>query len=389
MTSPIALRLYYFVSFAALGVYLPFFPPWLASRGIDGLALGLVTATFPAMGILGPPAFGFVADALGLRGHLLRVACGGAFLGFAAIAALGIFGVPTFAALFLAVLVFGFFRSPMVMMADVVALEQSRLLGLPYGETRLFGSLGFLLAAGAGGRVIDPKAAAHVPIAIAALLLATFVTTFTLPGRVPVPARPAATHVRSFLANPDFSLFLLGAFLAQAAFACYDQCFSLLLLARGATPAVVGVAWALGVLAEVALMAKASAIAARVSPPALLAAAYASASLRWALVGALPGVWPLLCLQPLHATSFALAWVSSLAYIKDRAPPLMLATTQGVFTATVSAGSVTGMLVWIQIYRAAGGAVAFGGAAVVSAVASLCAVGFARRVREGRTAGAP
>src|SRR6516225_6753922 len=39
------LRLYFFASFAALGVYSPFFPRWLVARGVEGISLGAVAAT--------------------------------------------------------------------------------------------------------------------------------------------------------------------------------------------------------------------------------------------------------------------------------------------------------------------------------------------------------
>ena len=92
--SLLGLRLYYFASFAALGAYLPFFPRWLEARGIVGLSMGLVAGLAPAMGVLGPPAIGLFADALGLRGSLLRVACLGACASMAALAALGGAGPP-------------------------------------------------------------------------------------------------------------------------------------------------------------------------------------------------------------------------------------------------------------------------------------------------------
>ncbi|MDI1444985.1 MFS transporter [Polyangium sp. 6x1] len=379
----VALRLYYLASFAVLGVYLPFFPPWLAARGIEGVSFGLLTATFPAMSMIGPPVFGLVADALGLRGHLLRVACAGAFAGFAGVAALAGGGGGSFAALLLPVVVFAFFRSPMSMLADVVALEAAREGHVPYGATRLFGSMGFLVAAVLAGG-LEPTSAVQIPLAIAALLLVTLGVTFALPSRVPAPARPSVAQIRALLASADVRLFLASAFFAQAAFACYDQCFSLHLLARGASPRIIGATWAVGVLAEVVLMANAGALAARVRAPVLLAVAYGVAALRWILIAFVPGFLPLLVLQPLHGIAFGLAWVSALAYVKDRAPRHLLGTAQGVFVATVSAGSVTGMLGWIHVYRRGGGAVAFGCAALVSAIACGIAIAFARRTRAGR-----
>ncbi len=85
----VPLRIYYFASFAALGAYAPFFPRWLEARGVVGVSMGLVAGLVPAMGVLGPPAVGVLADALRVRGSLLRVCSLGACLAMAALAAGG------------------------------------------------------------------------------------------------------------------------------------------------------------------------------------------------------------------------------------------------------------------------------------------------------------
>ncbi len=84
--SPRAISLYYFGIFAVLGVYLPLFPSWLEARGIQGLAMGAIAATLPAMGLIAPPVFGLIADPLGVRGVADPAACAGAFVVFALLA---------------------------------------------------------------------------------------------------------------------------------------------------------------------------------------------------------------------------------------------------------------------------------------------------------------
>ena len=128
------LRLYFFASFAALGVYAPFFPRWLVARGVEGLSLGAVAATLPAMGVLGPPLVGVLADSLGLRGSLLRVACLGSLVAFLllALAGLGHHHL-SFPEILAVVLIFAVFRAPMLTMADVVAVERERDGGAPTG----------------------------------------------------------------------------------------------------------------------------------------------------------------------------------------------------------------------------------------------------------------
>jgi PPP family 3-phenylpropionic acid transporter len=375
----LTLRFYYAMCFIALGIYLPFFPRWLEARGVQGAAMGVVSASLPAMGLVGPLLFGVVSDRLGRRGALLRAACLGAFASMAALGAAFALGHPLgFAAIFAAVLAFAFFRSPTISLADVIALELAGAGG-GYARTRLWGSLGFLVAAVAAGRFLDPTAAAALPLAIAAALFGALVAAWTLPVKSAAPPRQALEGARPRLARTDLGLFLGASFLAQIAHSSYDLCFSLHLRDRGASDGLVGVAWALGVLSEVALMAGAPWIFRRFTPPWLLTVALVGAAARWTLLATVASIPALLALQPLHALSFALMWLASLAYVKESAPEAALATTQGLFSTTLAAGSVLGMLLWGALYRRFGGSFVFGKAAILAATAAGLAVVWARR----------
>jgi PPP family 3-phenylpropionic acid transporter len=334
------------------------------------------------MGVLGPPAVGLVADAFGVRGSLLRVACFGACLSIGALAAMAGAGrALSFGVIFGAVLVYGAFRWPMTMLADVIALESARAAGTTYGKVRLWGSIGFLVAALAIGRILDPRAPAPLPATIAALLFVALLAAFPLPAKPDTHRLPVAREARALVAAPDFALFLVTSMLAQIAHASYDLCFSLHLRDLGVSDGGTGLAWAVGVVFEVALMAVAEPLMARFSAPPLLAFALLSAAARWALLVGVKSFAVLLALQSLHALSFALWWVASLAYVKWRAPAHALAAAQGLFLAAVASGSVIGMLAWGAIYRRAGGSVVFGAAAAIALCASLVALTFARRAR--------
>ena len=158
------------------------------------------------------------------------------------------------------------------------------------------------------------------------------------------------------------------------------MCFSLHLRDLGASDSLIGSAWAIGVLFEVALMAFAEPLVARFTGPPLVAFALLGASARWAIFANLRSLPVLLALQPLHALSFALWWIASLAYTRQRAPAHALATAQGLFTASLAAGSVAGMLAWGTLYRRAGGGTVFGAAAVIAFGTALLAMFWARRL---------
>jgi PPP family 3-phenylpropionic acid transporter len=115
-----------------------------------------------------------------------------------------------------------------------------------------------------------------------------------------------------------------------------------------------------------------------------MAIAQAGAALRWGLLATVRSPAALLLLQPLHALSFSLMWVASLAFVKERAPKGALATAQGLFTASAALGAVAGMPAWGALYRRAGGAATFWAAALLAACACALALALGRR-REPRS----
>jgi PPP family 3-phenylpropionic acid transporter len=384
-----SLRAYYFLSFASLGVYLPYLPRWLEARELRGVAMGALMAVLPAMGLVAPPAFGLVADALGLRGRLLAVACAAAGLAFGAIALASAAARPLgFAGLFVTMVVYAFFRSPMTPLADVIAMEEASTGSATYPRLRLWGSIGFLVTALGAGRLLDPSDPASIPLAISAFLLLAAVAALSLPARAGPTSSPAegaltpALRSRAagdLLRRPDFRVFLAASLLGQAAHSAYDLCFTLHLRDAGLEGAVVGLAWALGVVSEVLVMAFGAPIFDRFSPPRLMAVAFGGACVRWIFIAGVRDGAALLAAQPLHAVSFSLMWLASLAFIKERVPPGILATGQGLFTASLALGSVAGMLVWGAVYRRAGGPTMFAIAAAVAACACALAALLVRR----------
>lgn len=347
-----------------------------------GLQLGVISAAAPAMGLFAPTVFGVLADALALRTGLLQFACAGALTAFSVVALAAGLGAPLgFGALFLAAVAIALFRLPMLLMADVVALEHAPGMGTTYGRVRLWGSLGFLAAALLAGCVVDPRRAVPVPLACTLGITAALIAAFALPRGSRLPVRPERRGVGHLLAESDFRLFLFAAFLGNCAQAAYDMCFSLRLFDLGVPRPLVGVAWALGTGAEIGVMAWSATLLRTVPLPALLGFALSCAALRWTLLAVVTSTPLLLMLQPLHAISFGLVWLAEVTYASRRFPSSCLATAQGLFVTAMGAGSVVGMLLWGPVYQRWGGSFVFAGAACFAVCASASAFALDRKVR--------
>jgi PPP family 3-phenylpropionic acid transporter len=367
----VALRVFYFVLLASLGVYLPFFPAWLRAQGFSGLQMSLVIALMPAMGVLAPPFIGYVADLFGLRGTLLRWLSLAAWLCFTALAVHSVTQQSTqqpalFTVVFGCILLFALFRSPIGMLADVIAIEE----GSNYGRIRLWGSLGFMVSAVVAGSWITAPGSSSVPVATAALLGLVVVTSFVLPAHAHMPPGPIREEAKQLVKRRSFQFFLVSAFFGQASHSAYDLCSGLLFEDLGGS-ALVGAGWGIGVAAEITLLAYSAVFLARHSALRLRTFALAITVLRWLLMAQISSVAVLLVLQLLHAITFAMMWFSSIALVKDLSTPRTLGTAQGLFVAASAVGGVLGMLIWGPLYRSGGAEPVFVCAALAALISCL------------------
>lgn len=372
------LRLYYLAVFAALGAFVPFFPSWLQARGIRGFELGLVTGVIPLASFVGPLVFGYLADRYSLRAGLIRVACLGACLSMAALGLLGGLGQPVGLAMMLGLIaIFAFFRSPLVMVADVSALETPA----DYGRLRLWGSIGFMLMAVAAGRWLDVTSATALPLFVGTSLGAALLISGLMPARAGRAAGPVLEGVAGLLRTAHVRLFLLVTVLWCAAHSGYDLVIGRHLRDLGGQGYHVGIAWGVGVAAEIALMALSGRWLARWSATQLLSVGVGGSALRWMLLAVCPSLNVALLLQPLHALSFGLTWLSALAFLRQHAPDQARGTAQGAFSAAAALGGSTGALAWGLLYEAQGGRAVFAVAAGVALVGFGCTLALQGSVR--------
>lgn len=377
----LALRLgaFYFASFATLGLNSPYFPLWLEAHGFRGAPMGMIAALSPGMSFFGPPLVGLLSDARGARGSLLSAACALACSALIGLCLCELFGASrTFGVVFAAVFVYAACRSPMILLADRITIEH----GGDYGRRRVWGSVGFMLAAVAFGRWCPPGATRWLPGAMACTLAVAFVISLSLP-RATLATRAlgvsAFGSARGLLERRSFRAFLVGSALAAASHSSYDLCGALFFRDLGASDDTIGLLYGTAVLAEIALLAGSGPLWSRLRPELVLGAAYAGAALRWICLSLLASTSLAFMLQPLHAVSFGLMWMASLEYVRRVSAPAALGSAQGAFMAANAAGGVLGMLSWGTLYASRGGPFVFRLAALLSlAAAALMAIVFSR-----------
>jgi len=362
------MRTFYFAAFLAIGMHAPFFPLWLEAHGFRGVSMSAIAALSPALSALGPPLVGAVADARGARGNLLGVVCAVACLGMAALCAVeasghgGVFGL-----VFACVLPYALCRSPILLLADRIAIEA----GGNYGRRRLWGSLGFLIGAGAFGRVVAPENWHWLPGFVALALAVAYLASLRLPRVSSAPMAPVLGEAWRLLKQRRFALLLVASSIFAAGHASYDLCSSLYFRDLGAGRDTIGLLWVTGVVAEIAIMALAAPWFGKVHPERWLLLAYALGALRWFAMAFLPSAGFAFLLQPLHGFSFGLVWLSSLEVLKRAAGHHALGGAQGLLMAANAVGGTLGIMAFGPLYAARGGGSVFLLAAILAFAAAL------------------
>jgi len=348
-----------------MGLYIPLLAAWLDARGLHGGALGLVYSSLPAMGVVAPPILGVLADRFGIERSLLVVLLAGTVVSFGLMAVFSTSLGPLVAC----VVLLAFFRSPIMTLADATTLD---LLGAGrYARMRVFGSSGFALAALFVAPRLDVAHPTLVPVVAAAMTGAGLLLAFRMPRASRPPQPTALAGAGRLLRDRSLLALLLAVFFGQLAHSAYDLCFSLhvrdLIGAEWSGPA-----WAIGVVAEIAVMANGPRIFARFGAAAALAFGFAASALRLGLLWAVRDVRLVFALQPLHALSFALPWIAAVARGRELAGTELVATAQSLLMASYALGATLGMPIWSRLY-ASQGPLAFLAAAPAALAAALVA----------------
>jgi PPP family 3-phenylpropionic acid transporter len=274
--------------------------------------------------------------------------------------------------------VFAFCRAPLTSLVDATTLAHVRHHGGSYCAIRLWGSLGFLVAAAGAGALIERGGVDVIVRAAAWALALGAAVSFTLPAAPPAERKRVWPAWLQLLSELDGWLFIGAVALAQLATAAYDSGFSLHLARLGFGGRFIGAAWATGVAAEIVVLAGSAALLRRSTPARLFALSLLVAAVRWTLLARVTSPIAILCLQPLHGITFGLFWVSGVTVMRDRGHAAPTAA-QGLFSAAYGAGSLVGMNLAGRLLELGGGRLLYTFAGVCAGLGAVAAAAYVKR----------
>ncbi|MEM6971856.1 MAG: MFS transporter [Pseudomonadota bacterium] len=376
---------FYAAVFTAVGAHLPFWPVWLAAWGLDEATIGYYLGAGLMVRIVANAAFAAIADRFAVRRLML------ALMGFAAaLVFLAHLVVESHVMLLVLTLLCTATLSPMMPLGEALGLRAARMHGFLYPTVRAAGSVAFLLANLAVGWAIGqtgPDAALWT--LVGACLVAALLGLAHPGGGAPAGAAGSDTaRLREGLAlfqQRHLAVFALAAAAAQAAHASFYLLGSLEFTRMGLSPGIIGALWATGVIAETLLMlGPGRDWVTRLGPAQALALGAAVGIVRWGAMALYPPAWSLWLLQALHAFTFALVHLATMAFVARHLELRLQASGQGVLlglSAGIAMAVATLAAGWLhELMPAAAWLMAAG----LSAVAVVAAWLVARPDRPGR-----
>ena len=352
-----ALGLLYSALFLAFGAHLPYWPAWLAAQGLGPGAIGnLLAAGFLARVLL-LPVISAYAERHGDVRPALRAMAGSALVAFVALLFVPRLADAGGAMVALIALSIGssLLLLPLTPLTDGLAVDVARTGAVDYARLRLIGSLSFIVANLAVGRLVVGLGPGAVLLWLIGMMVLVTAAGWLLP--VPPSARPrpptaAAAAGRSrphwlatipaVLGRRHLLAVLVAAACVQASHAMYYSLGTVHWQHQGLAADRIGALWAFAVSSEVVLFARADWLTRRLAPTSLVALGAVAAIVRWTVTAFDPPTAVLWGIQLLHAFTFAATHLGAMGTIAAEAPPGATATTQGIYSA-LSSGLVLGL----------------------------------------------
>jgi MFS transporter, PPP family, 3-phenylpropionic acid transporter len=324
----LSFALFFFAYYGYIGVFSPYASLYFADRGMTAAEIGILMSLMQVMRIFGPNLWGWVADRHQQRVRVLRITALAAAAAFC-----GIFAGHTFMQFFIVMVAVNTFTSAQVPLSEALMLSEMRGDLTHYGRLRLWGSVGFIMAAVVAGPLLDRYGIRTMLWIALALLLLVLIASFRMREPGAAPAAQAAQSVLGLLGRREVAAFFVSTFLMIAAHAALYVFYSLYLAQIGYSNTVIGLMWSVGVVVEIVFFFYQAPLFRRFGVRNLMLASLLLAVVRFLIIGLGAGSLTLLLLaQLLHAATFGAHHSASIATLQRWFSGALQARGQALYT---------------------------------------------------------
>jgi MFS transporter, PPP family, 3-phenylpropionic acid transporter len=317
--------------FAYVGLFAPYLSLWLSGRGFSPAEIGILISPMQWARVVGPPAWGWMADHVRGSSGVARLVQVSALL--ALLTSLLLWVEWSFWPLFMVLCLMSFFLSGQVPITESLAMQASHGSLKTYGRMRVWGSLGFIVAVTLAGPWFDRVGIEWLPVTLMAMLVLVLLVTLQLPSREVHDLSPKPALIRDILKDGKVQRFLAASFLMLLAHAPLYTIFSLWLFENGFSRTEIGLLWALGVVAEIVMFQFQHRLFDRFSVGACWVASYGITAIRFLMIAFSGGsLWVIILAQLMHAVTFGVHHSASMSLIRQWFPQQAQARGQALYT---------------------------------------------------------
>ena len=333
---------YYFFYFAFIGAFSPYFGLYLQSLNFSAWDIGLLMSQMQLMRMFGPNLWGWLADHYGRRMRIIRLAGVIALAGFSAF-----FWLDRLPGMLVAMALLAFFWSAALPLVETLTFDHLREQRGRYSRVRLWGSIGFIVAVMGAGALLDQVPPVGVLWVCWGILLGILLLGLILPDAATAPHAHDAEPIIDILRQPRVAALMAACLAMSAAHGAFYVFYSIHLDGHGYSRTEVGMLWSLGVLAEIVVFLWMADLARRFSLRIILLACFATAVLRFLLMGwGVESVFVMVLVQLMHGLTFGAYHASAIAAVNAWFPGRTQGRGQALYSSlSFGAGGLLGALI--------------------------------------------
>lgn len=357
----LAPKLFYFCFYAAGSALLPYLALYYQSLGLNGRTIGLLTGIPPLVTLFAAPLWGSAADATQRHRQLLLIAISSTI-----VVVLALSLASQLMWLLPLVMAYAFFAAPIVPLVDNTTLAMLGPNRNRYGRQRVWGAIGWGVAAAVMGVVIT-RTGLHAAFYGFAIFMGLGLLAA---ARLPVVHAGIGNRFWSglqlLLRNRAWIAFLLAVLSSSVSAGMYNNFLFVYLNELGAPATLMGLSLVMATFSELPIFFFADKLLGRWGPRGVLIMALTASAIRMFAYAAMPAAWWVLPIHLLHGLSFSAMWAAGVANADALAPEGMGATAQGMFAGvTFGIGASVGALLAGFLYDGVGPTVMFAVAGII------------------------
>ncbi|NOQ69586.1 MAG: MFS transporter [Gammaproteobacteria bacterium] len=339
---------FYFFYFASLGVLIPYWSLYLKSLGFNSLTIGGLIAILPATKLIAPYLCGWLADHTRRSILIIRITSILALLSFSLVFLSQQLWWLTFS-----MLLFSFFWNAILPQFEAMTLNHLGDDTHRYSMIRLWGSLGFIVIVVLMGDLLQYYETSLIPLVVLLAFVCISLSSFIVPEKLNTP-HAEHSPIWFVIKQPKVLAFLVVCFLMLCSHGPYYTFYTIYLQEQGYSSYMIGVLWAVGVLAEVIIFLLMHRLLPVFGARKLLIATLLLTTLRWLIIGFFVNDLSMLFLaQLIHAFSFGVFHSVGISLVHEYFTGSHQGRGQAIYSSTsygagVAVGSLVSGLVWDQ-----------------------------------------